>query len=122
LEPDGEPVVTVMILGEASRSILSPSGGGIRNSRRDHHDEGFHGQRRAAEHCALKTHDSASMLLHHVDINLAAYPMIAWRWFIELPIRCPLDEGTRDGDDHPARLFLRFAMDPGGKRAGGDFG
>jgi hypothetical protein len=34
-----------------------------------------------------------------------------------LPIRSPLDERTREGDDHPARLFLRFLTDRGEKRA-----
>jgi hypothetical protein len=38
---------------------------------------------------------------------LAAYPVLAWRWYIELPIRSPPDERTREGDDHPARLFLK---------------
>jgi hypothetical protein len=65
----------------------------------------------------FETHDSASMLFRHVDIDLAAYPMLAWRWYVELPIRSPLDERTREGDDHPARLFLRFATDHGEKRA-----
>jgi Protein of unknown function (DUF3047) len=64
----------------------------------------------------FETHDSASMLFRHVDINLVAYPMLAWRWYIELPIRSPLDERTREGDDHPARLFLRFVTDRGEKR------
>ena len=36
-------------------------------------------------------------LFRHVDIDLAAYPMLAWRWYIELPIRSPLDERTREG-------------------------
>ena len=45
----------------------------------------------------FETHDSASMLFRHVDIDLAAYPMLAWRWYIELPIRSPLDERTREG-------------------------
>jgi Protein of unknown function (DUF3047) len=48
----------------------------------------------------FETHDSASMLFRHVDVDLAAYPMLAWRWYIELPIRSPLDERTREGDDH----------------------
>jgi hypothetical protein len=39
------------------------------------------------------------------------------RWYIELPIRSPLDERTREGDDHPARLFLRFLTDRGDTRA-----
>src|SRR5438105_1049028 len=55
----------------------------------------------------FETHDSASMLFRQVDVDLAANPMLAWRWLIELPIRSPLDERTREGDDHPARLFLR---------------
>jgi len=57
------------------------------------------------------------MLFREVDIDLAAYPMLAWRWFIELPIHSPLDECTREGDDHPARLLLRFITDRGEKRA-----
>jgi hypothetical protein len=65
----------------------------------------------------FETRDSASMLFRHVDIDLTAYPMLAWRWFIELPINSPLDERTREGDDHPARLFLRFLTDRGEKRA-----
>jgi hypothetical protein len=65
----------------------------------------------------FETHDSASMLFRHVDIDLASYPTLAWRWYIELPIRSPLDERTREGDDHPARLFLRFLTDRGEKRA-----
>jgi hypothetical protein len=65
----------------------------------------------------FETHDSASMLFRQVDIDLAAYPMLAWRWLIEFPIRSPLDERTREGDDHLARLFLRFITDRGKKRA-----
>jgi len=54
----------------------------------------------------FETHDSGSMLLRHVDIDLAAYPMLAWRWYIELPIRSPLDERTREGDDHRPDCFF----------------
>ena len=65
----------------------------------------------------FETRDSASMLFRAVDIDLAAYRMLAWRWYIELPIKSPLDERTREGDYHPARLFLRFITDRGEKRA-----
>ena len=41
------------------------------------------------------------MLFRAVDIDLAAYPMLAWRWFIELPIKSPLDERTREGRRSP---------------------
>src|ERR1700747_1143848 len=39
-----------------------------------------------------ETHASGSMLFRHVDIDLADYPRLAWRWFIEVPIDSPLDE------------------------------
>ncbi|HUA53618.1 MAG TPA: DUF3047 domain-containing protein [Candidatus Sulfotelmatobacter sp.] len=64
----------------------------------------------------LETHASASMLFRHVDIELAEYPTLTWRWFIERPIDSPLDERTREGDDHPARLFLRFRTAAGATR------
>jgi hypothetical protein len=32
----------------------------------------------------FETHDSASMLFRHVDIDLAAYPMLVWRWYLIL--------------------------------------
>jgi len=57
------------------------------------------------------------MLFRTVDIDLAAYPILAWRWYIELPIRSPLDERPHEGDDHPTRLFLRFLTDQGEKHA-----
>ena len=64
----------------------------------------------------LETHASASMLFRHVDIGLAQYPTLTWRWFIERPIDSPLDERTREGDDHPARLFLAFRTTSGAAR------
>lgn len=63
------------------------------------------------------TRDSASMLFRSVDIDLAAYPLLAWRWFVELPINSPRDERTREGDDSPARLFLAFRTEQGERRA-----
>ena len=117
LKPDGGPVVTVMDFGQtlparsaplwlATSEILDASPMSMAFAVKD----GVPGMR-------FETHDSASMLFRHVDVDLAAYPMLAWRWYIELPIRSPLDERTREGDDHPARLFLRFETDRGEKRA-----
>ncbi len=65
----------------------------------------------------LETRGSASMLFRHVDIDLAQYPKLAWRWLIERPIDSPLDERTRAGDDHPARLFLTFRTAAGDARS-----
>jgi hypothetical protein len=111
------PVVTVM---DFSRNFpLDPLPSGWRHSRfwpRSPMTMSF-----AVKDCVpsmrFETHDSASMLFRSVDIDLAAYTILAWRWFIELPICCPLGERTREGDDHPARLFLWFLTDQGERRA-----
>ena len=65
----------------------------------------------------FETRDIVSMLFRHVDVDLAAYPMLAWRWYLELPIRSPRDERTCEGTIHAAPLFLRFLTDHGEKRA-----
>jgi hypothetical protein len=68
---------------------------------------------------ALKvaTDDSASMLWRYVDFDLAAYPVLRWRWFVEQPIESTLDERSKDGDDHPARLYPAFRNGAGERRA-----
>src|SRR5271165_6584717 len=117
LKPDGGPVVTVMDFGQPFS--LDPLPSGLATSEildAFAYEHGFRGLGRVPS-MRFETHDSTSMLFRHVDIDLAAYPMLAWRWYIELPIRSPLNERTREGDDHPARLFLRFATDRGEKRA-----
>jgi hypothetical protein len=63
--------------------------------------------------CGSRPATARRCLFRQVDIDLAVYPTLAWRWHIELPIRSPLAERTREGDDHPARLFLPFASDHG---------
>ena len=117
LKPDGWPVVTVM---DFSQSVsLDPLPSGWRHRKfwtRSPMTMAFT-VKDGVPSVRFETHDSASMLFRSVDIELAAYPMLAWRWYIELPIRSPLDERTREGDDHPARLFLRFLTDQGEKRA-----
>ena len=117
LKPDGGPVVTVM---DFSRGFpLDPLPSGWRHRKfwtRTPMTMAF-AVKDSVPSMRFETHDSASMLFRSVDIDLAAYPILAWRWFIELPIRSLLDERTREGDDHPARLFLRFLTDRGDKRA-----
>jgi len=63
------------------------------------------------------TDDSASMLVRFTDIPVDSHPILAWRWLVERPIDSEIDERTRDGDDHPARLFLRFETAAGERRA-----
>jgi hypothetical protein len=64
----------------------------------------------------LATSSSASMLFRHVDVDLQDYPMLAWRWYVERPLHSESDERTREGDDHPARLFLAFQTTAGESR------
>jgi hypothetical protein len=65
----------------------------------------------------VSTDDNASMLVRFVDIDLAAYPTLNWKWFVEKPIDRAVDERTDDGDDHPARLFTALTNATGGWRA-----
>jgi hypothetical protein len=64
----------------------------------------------------LATEASASMLYRRLDISLAEYPILAWRWYIEQPIEADLDEFERAGDDHPARLYIVFRTARGKER------
>lgn len=64
----------------------------------------------------FETRSTASMLFRHVDLNLADYRFLIWRWYIEQPIESPLDERTHAGDDHPARFFLVFRTAAGEER------
>ena len=117
LKPDGGPVVTVMDFGQPFSLDPLPSGWQHRKFWTRSPMTMTPAVKDGVPSMRFETHDSASMLFRHVDIDLAAYPMLAWRWYIELPISSPLDERTREGDDHPARLFLRFVTDRGEKRA-----
>ncbi|MFZ3374133.1 MAG: DUF3047 domain-containing protein, partial [Chthoniobacterales bacterium] len=85
LKTDGEPVVTVMDFGQPFPLDPLPSGSPV--SMAFAVKDGLPSMR-------FETHDSASMLFRHVDIDLAAYPMLAWRWYIELPVRSPSDWWT----------------------------
>lgn len=64
----------------------------------------------------LETRSTASMLGRYVDFELAEYPLLSWCWYIERPISSTLDERSREGDDHPARLFLVFRSTAGEER------
>jgi hypothetical protein len=117
LKPDGGPVVTVMDFGRSFPLDPLPSGWRHRKFWTRSPMTMAFAIKDGVPSMRFETHDSASMLFRHVDIDLASYPMLAWRWFIELPIRSPIDERTREGGNHPARLFLRFITDRAEKRA-----
>ncbi len=61
-----------------------------------------------------ETKGGGSILGRWTDIDLGAYPTLSWRWLVETPLSSPLDERTREGDDHPVRFFLGFADSQGG--------
>lgn len=63
-----------------------------------------------------ETHNAGSILARHTRIDLSAYPIMSWSWKIERPIENSLDEESEEGDDHPARFFLKFEEDDGKKR------
>jgi hypothetical protein len=105
LKPDGGPVVTVMDFGQSFPLDPLPSGWQHRKFWTRSPMSMAFAVKVGVPSMRFETHNSASMLFRHVDIDLAAYPVLAWRWYIELPMRSPLDERTREGDDHPARAF-----------------
>jgi len=117
LKPEDGPVVTVMDFGRSFPLDPLPSGWRHRKFWTRSPMTMAFAVKDGVPSMRFETRDSASMLFRQVDIDLAVYPTLAWRWYIELPIRSPLDERTREGDDHPARLFLRFVTDRGEKRA-----
>src|ERR1700751_91018 len=117
LKPDGRPVVTVMDFGHPFPLDPLPSGWWHRKFWTRSPMTMSFGVKDGVPGMRFETHDSGAMLFRHVYVDLAAYPMLAWRWYIEPPIHSPIDERTREGDDHPARLFLRFVTDRGEKRA-----
>jgi hypothetical protein len=96
LRPDGGPVVSVMDFGQSLPLDPLPSGWRHRKFWTRSPMTMVFAVKDGVPSMRFETHDSASMLFRQVDIDLAAYPMLAWRWFIESPIRSPLDERTRE--------------------------
>jgi len=61
------------------------------------------------------TDASASIFGRYADVDVERFPILAWSWLVEKPVESELDERTVEGDDHPARLFMRFRDEDGGK-------
>ena len=61
------------------------------------------------------TDASASIFGRYTKVDLKEYPILAWTWLVEKPVESELDERTAEGDDHPARLFMRFRDEDGGR-------
>lgn len=56
----------------------------------------------------LATQGSASMLFRNVDVRLDRQGFLSWGWFVEQAVVSEIDELSAAGDDHPARLYLKF--------------
>jgi hypothetical protein len=102
LKPDGGLVVTVMDFGRSFPLDPLPSGWRHRKFWTRSPMTMAFTVKDGVPSMRFETHDSASMLFRSVDFDLADYPILVWRWFIELPIRSPLDERTREGNDGAA--------------------
>lgn len=64
-----------------------------------------------------ETRDSGSIFGRFSDIPLTQYPRLGWIWRVDKPIAPHSSELTREGDDHAARLFIRFTTETGARRA-----
>jgi len=49
----------------------------------------------------------ASGLVYEIDVDLASYPILVWRWKVEGIIPAG-DALTKEGDDYPARVYVVF--------------
>jgi len=82
LKPDGGPLVTVMDFGQPFPLDPLPSGWRHRKFWTRSPMTMAFVVKDGVPSMRFETHDSASMLFRHVDVDLAAYPMLAWRWYI----------------------------------------
>lgn len=116
LRPHGEPELVVMNFSHPFPLDPPPPGWTHRRFWTRPPMQMSFAEKDGIEALRLATKDSASMLFRHVDVDMADYPFLAWRWYIEQPIDAAADERTRAGDDHPARLFLAFRTASGESR------
>ena len=68
----------------------------------------------AVEAVAVK---SMALLARPLTVDLAATPMLCWRWRIDAPVAVA-DMRTKRGDDYAARVYVAFDI-PDGELSGG---
>ena len=109
LTADGSPSVTVMDFKKPLAFDPVPAGWHHRKFFRTAPMEISFQVKDGRSAIRLETHASASMLYRYTDLDVAAYPHLSWEWFVERPIVSALDERVGSaGDDHPARIYLKF--------------
>jgi hypothetical protein len=108
LVPDGSPSVVVMDFREPLTLNHLPDGWRHRTFFRTDPMQISFVSKEGRPSIRLATHHSASMLYRFTEVPLDQYALLAWGWFIEQPIASEIDETTKEGDDHPARIYLTF--------------
>ncbi len=66
-------------------------------------DDGVHAVR-------LHSKDALTFLEKKVNIDIREFPIVTWKWKVE-NILYGIDEKTKEGDDHPIRIFFVFEPD-----------
>lgn len=117
LVPQGEPEVVIMDFARPPTLKPLPDGWYHRKFWTRTPLEMSLGTKDGVPAIRLETRASASMLLRTVDIDLEQYPILTWHWYIERPIEAAASELTREGDDHPARIFITFRTAAGEARS-----
>lgn len=117
LLPDGSPSVVVMDFRQPLALDPLPDGWRHRTFFRTEPMQIGFASKEGRPSIRLATHGSGSMLYRFTDLPLDQYPLLAWGWFVEQPIAGDFDETVKDGDDHPARLYLKFRSATGESHA-----
>ena len=55
----------------------------------------------------LKSKANLAFLEKNVNIDLKIYPIVSWKWKV-MNVLKGIDERTKEGDDHPLRIFFVF--------------
>jgi Protein of unknown function (DUF3047) len=117
LVPDGSPTLVVMDFRKPLALDSLPAGWHHRTFFRTEPMQISFVSKEGRPSVRLATQHSGSMLYRFTDIPLDQYPILGWDWFVEQPIVSDVDETTKAGDDHPARLYLKFRSATGENRA-----
>lgn len=108
LTPDGSPSLAVMDFRQPFAVDPPPDGWRHRTFFRTDPMQISFVSKEGRPSIRLATHNGGSMLHRFTNLSLDQYPVLDWGWFVEKPIASDLDETTKAGDDHPARLYLKF--------------
>ena len=64
-----------------------------------------------------RANDSMALLARPLSVNLAATPILCWRWLVDAPVARG-DMTRKSGDDYAARLYVAFNMPDSALSAG----